>query len=262
MCLRPSSPPVWRSSCAPSPPPKNAPADVRIEWARVFIVALILLSAILANVIANLRYPELLEAWPLIGMGVWGAILAAAPLRAPDWHVLPETFQGTTFLLGLVTCASMVPVEKLPLARGRRHWGSGSSRPCSTTSRSPRWPCSRAVTTGLPCLRGGFRRLDDLVWLLCGRGARQRVPERQVDRTLAARWRVTVAYWRGSSSCWPCSAGTPIRHTAGARSCRPARRGRPAQGLRPLQDPCPIRACRQGRRHLGKAPCAPSTCKT
>jgi len=98
---------------------------VRIEWARVFIVALILLSAILANVIANLRYPELLEAWPLIGMGVWGAILAAAPLRAPDWHVLPETFQGTIFLLALVTCASMMPVEKLPLASWQTTLGLG-----------------------------------------------------------------------------------------------------------------------------------------
>jgi len=108
-----------------SPITKNAPAEVRIEWARVFIVALILLSAILANVIANLRYPELLEAWPLIGMGVWGAILATAPLRAPDWHVLPETFQGTIFLLALVTCASMMPVEKLPLASWQTTLGLG-----------------------------------------------------------------------------------------------------------------------------------------
>jgi Na+/H+ antiporter NhaD/arsenite permease-like protein len=108
-----------------SPIIKDAPADVRIDWACVFIVALILLTAILANVIANLRYPELLEAWPLIGLGVWGAILATAPLRAPDWRVLPETFQGTIFLLALVTCASMMPVEKLPLASWQTALGLG-----------------------------------------------------------------------------------------------------------------------------------------
>jgi hypothetical protein len=91
----------------------------------VLIVALILLTAILANVIANVRYPELLGKWPLIGMGAWGAILVAAPLRAPDWQVLPETFKGTIFLLALVTSASMMPVETLPLASWQTALGLG-----------------------------------------------------------------------------------------------------------------------------------------
>ena len=108
-----------------SPIIKDASPGLRIEWARVFIVALILLTAILINVIANIRYPELLDAWPLIGMGVWGAILVATPLRAPDWQVLPETFKGTIFLLALVTCASMMPVEKLPLASWQTALGLG-----------------------------------------------------------------------------------------------------------------------------------------
>jgi hypothetical protein len=47
--------------------------------------------------------PELLEAWPLIGMAVWGAILVARPLRAPDRQVLPETFKATICLLVLVS---------------------------------------------------------------------------------------------------------------------------------------------------------------
>jgi Na+/H+ antiporter NhaD/arsenite permease-like protein len=108
-----------------SPIIKDVPAGLRIEWARVFIVALILVTAILVNVIANVRYPELLDEWPLIGMGVWAAILAATPLRAPDWEVLPETFKGTIFLLALVTCASMMPVEKLPLASWQTALGLG-----------------------------------------------------------------------------------------------------------------------------------------
>src|SRR5215510_5885448 len=108
-----------------SPIIKDARTGLRIEWARVFIVAVILFTAITVTVIANVRYPELLEEWPLIGMGVWGAILVAAPLRSPDWEVLPETFKGTIFLLALVTCASMMPVERLPLASWQTAFGLG-----------------------------------------------------------------------------------------------------------------------------------------
>jgi len=39
--------------------------------------------------------------------------------------VLPETFKGTIFLLALVTCASMMPVEKLPLASWQTALGLG-----------------------------------------------------------------------------------------------------------------------------------------
>ena len=108
-----------------SPIVKEAPAGVRIEWARVFIVALILVAAIVSNVVANVRYPELLDALPVIGLAVWAAILVAVPLRQPDWGVLPETFKGTIFLLALVTCASMMPVEKLPLASWQTALGLG-----------------------------------------------------------------------------------------------------------------------------------------
>ena len=108
-----------------SPIVKDAPAGLRIEWARVFIVALILAAAIVSNVVANLRYPELLDTLPVIGLAVWAAILVAVPLRQPDWGVLPETFKGTIFLLSLVTCASMMPVEKLPLASWQTALGLG-----------------------------------------------------------------------------------------------------------------------------------------
>ena len=47
------------------------------------------------------------------------------PLRQPDWEVLPETFKGTIFLLSLVTCASMMPVEKLPAASWQTALGLG-----------------------------------------------------------------------------------------------------------------------------------------
>jgi hypothetical protein len=108
-----------------SPIVKDAPRGLAIDWARVFIVAVILVAAILANVIANLKFPALLDAIPVIGLAVWVAILATAALRRPDWEVMPETFKGTIFLLSLVTCASMMPVEKLPLASWQTALGLG-----------------------------------------------------------------------------------------------------------------------------------------
>jgi hypothetical protein len=76
-------------------------------------------------VVANLRFPAVLDQFPVIGVAVWLAILLAAPLRRPDWALLPEAFKGTVFLLALVTCASMMPVEKLPLPSWQTTLGLG-----------------------------------------------------------------------------------------------------------------------------------------
>jgi hypothetical protein len=108
-----------------SPIVRDAPTGLQIEWARVWIVAAILIVAILANVIANLRFPALLDAIPVIGLAVWVVILATAPLRRPDWEIMPETFKGTIFLLALVTCASLMPVEELPVASWQTALGLG-----------------------------------------------------------------------------------------------------------------------------------------
>src|SRR5262245_11752808 len=108
-----------------SPIVKQPPRGVRIEWARVYIVAAILVAAITANVVGNLKFPATLEVVPVIGLAVWAVILAAAPLRRPDWEVMPETFKGTIFLLALVTSASMMPVEKLPSASWQTALGLG-----------------------------------------------------------------------------------------------------------------------------------------
>ena len=99
-----------------SPIVKDAPRGLQIDWTSVGIVAAILLIAIGANVTANLKFPALLDVVPVIGLAVWVVILATAPLRQPDWKIMPETFKGTIFLLALVTNASLMPVEELPLA--------------------------------------------------------------------------------------------------------------------------------------------------
>ena len=95
---------------------RDSHAPPRVDWVRVVIVAFILVAAIGANVVANLKFPQVLGTWPVIGTAVVVALLVTAPLRAPDWTLLPANLRGTIFLLSLVTCAAMMPVEKLPPA--------------------------------------------------------------------------------------------------------------------------------------------------
>jgi Na+/H+ antiporter NhaD/arsenite permease-like protein len=108
-----------------SPIMRDAAAGARVDWSRVAIVFAILIVAILANVIANLHYRELLDQAPVIGLAVWAALIVLAVWRRPDWAVLPETFKGTIFLLSLVTCASLMPVETLPAAAWQTAMGLG-----------------------------------------------------------------------------------------------------------------------------------------
>jgi Na+/H+ antiporter NhaD/arsenite permease-like protein len=104
---------------------KDMAEGLRVDWTRVAIVLAILAFAILANVLANLRFPHLLDMLPVIGIAVWAVLLLSAPIRKPDWSVMPETFKGTIFLLSLVTAASMMPVEKLPAAAWQTALGLG-----------------------------------------------------------------------------------------------------------------------------------------
>jgi len=105
-----------RQQQAYSPILRDAPRGVRIDWTRVAVVVFILVVAIVANVAANVKFPEMLGRVPVIGLAVWAAILATVPLRAPEWPLLKPAFRGTIFLLSLVATASMMPVEKLPAA--------------------------------------------------------------------------------------------------------------------------------------------------
>jgi len=108
-----------------SPINKDAPTGAPVDWARVVIVVIILAAAILANVVANLEFPAVLDHFPVIGAAVWVAILVTAPMRKPEWSLLPETLKGTIFLLSLVTIASMMPVEALPPASWYSAFGLG-----------------------------------------------------------------------------------------------------------------------------------------
>jgi len=108
-----------------SPIIKGGHQHTHIDWARVGIVGMILVFAIGANVLVNINFPEEADHFPFIGVAVWLAILISTAIRRPDWEVLPETFKGSIFLLSLVTCASMMPVEELPGASWQTALGLG-----------------------------------------------------------------------------------------------------------------------------------------
>ena len=108
-----------------SPIVKDTTQTVSVDWTRVGIVIAILAAAIAANVAINTQAPHLSDSFPFIGAAVWIAILACVPVRKPEWGVLPEAFKGSVFLLALITCASMMPVEKLPAASWETAFGLG-----------------------------------------------------------------------------------------------------------------------------------------
>src|SRR3954467_13973928 len=108
-----------------SPISAESPAGVRVDWARVAIVAIILIAAIAVNVLINVRYAEHSDSFPFIGAAVWFALLITALWRKPDWSLLPGAFKGSIFLLSLIVCASLMPVEKLPAASWQTALGLG-----------------------------------------------------------------------------------------------------------------------------------------
>jgi Na+/H+ antiporter NhaD/arsenite permease-like protein len=107
-----------------SPITRDAAAGLQVHWARLAIVAIILGAAIAVNVFINLRdVPS--GVFPYIGAGVWVAILATAAWRRPNWSLLPGALKGSVFLLSLIACASLMPVEKLPAASWQTAFGLG-----------------------------------------------------------------------------------------------------------------------------------------
>jgi Na+/H+ antiporter NhaD/arsenite permease-like protein len=114
-----------RQQQALQPIQKDATAGTKVDWVRVGIVAWILVAAIVTNVTVNTHFPEFSDVFPFLGVAVWVAILLAIPLRKPEWSLLPDAIKGSIFLLSLVMCASMMPVEKLPPASWHTAFGLG-----------------------------------------------------------------------------------------------------------------------------------------
>jgi Na+/H+ antiporter NhaD/arsenite permease-like protein len=79
--------------------------NVTVDWGRIGIVFLILVCAIITN--WTLDFPA---------AGVWIAILIGGFFRKTPWHEMKNAWMGTVFLMALVTCASLMPVDELPPA--------------------------------------------------------------------------------------------------------------------------------------------------
>src|SRR5688572_18812313 len=108
-----------------SPIERSVAATEAVDWSRVTVVAIILAAAILANVVINTQFNHLSDSFPFIGAAVWIAILVTAPWRKPDWALLPGALLGSIFLLSLILCASLMPVERLPAASWQTALGLG-----------------------------------------------------------------------------------------------------------------------------------------
>jgi Na+/H+ antiporter NhaD/arsenite permease-like protein len=108
-----------------SPIIKNAHLHTRVDWGRIVVVAMILTFAILTNLLVNTYFTNVSDEFPFVGAAVWAAILVSIPVRRHDWEVLGASLKGTLFLLFLVSCASMMPVESLPAATWKTTFGLG-----------------------------------------------------------------------------------------------------------------------------------------
>ena len=84
---------------------KDATSDIKADWGKLFIVLLMLVGAIITN--WKFSFPAL---------GVWIAIFIGATFRKTSWKVLYSAIPGSVFLLAMVACASLMPVEQLPKA--------------------------------------------------------------------------------------------------------------------------------------------------
>jgi hypothetical protein len=58
-------------------------------------------------------------------VGVWVAIAIGATFTRTPWGELSHATRGSVFLLALVTCASMMPVDELPPASWMSSFGLG-----------------------------------------------------------------------------------------------------------------------------------------
>lgn len=105
-----------RQQHAYSPIIRHVHQHTQIDWGRIFIVGTMLVFAVGTNVTINVKFPELAEHFPFIGAAVWVALILTIPVRRHDWELMPEAIKGSVFLLSLVLCASMMPVDKLPPA--------------------------------------------------------------------------------------------------------------------------------------------------
>jgi Na+/H+ antiporter NhaD/arsenite permease-like protein len=93
---------------------KDPPQHLKIDYARLLIVGLIIAGTIAANVL--LEFPA---------VGVWIAILLGSLIRPTPWTEMTKAVKGSLFLLSLVLSASLMPVKALPAPSWETAFGLG-----------------------------------------------------------------------------------------------------------------------------------------
>lgn len=106
--------PAARQQHAHAPITADAPPGIRLDVGRLMIVAVILLLVLAVNLLVNSLYRAQADRLPFLAIAVWCGLLAASPWRRPDWAELPRALPGAVFLLALVWCASLMPVDRMP----------------------------------------------------------------------------------------------------------------------------------------------------
>jgi len=93
---------------------KEPSLGLSVDGARLWIVGLIILGAVLANL--ALDFPAL---------GVWVAIMFGNIIRPTPWRELSIAWKGSVFLAALVLASSLMPVEHLPAPSWHTAFGLG-----------------------------------------------------------------------------------------------------------------------------------------
>ncbi|MCI0529078.1 MAG: hypothetical protein L0Y56_16705, partial [Nitrospira sp.] len=93
---------------------KDPPQHLKIDYARLFIVGLIIIGTIATNIL--LEFPA---------VGVWVAILLSSFIRPTPWGEMTKAIKGSMFLLSLVLSASLMPVKALPAPSWETAFGLG-----------------------------------------------------------------------------------------------------------------------------------------
>jgi hypothetical protein len=152
---------------------------------RLFIVVLILVGAIISNFLYDMP-----------ALGVWIAIVICAFLRPIPWKEVPGAIKGSIFLLCLVFCASLMPVEDLPKASWVTAFGLGF-----LSSVVDNIPLTKLCLTqghfdwGMLAYTVGFG--GSMIWFGSSAGVAitSKFPEaRNVGKWVKYGWHITVAY--------------------------------------------------------------------
>jgi hypothetical protein len=192
-----------------------------IDWARGIIVLILLGTILCVNLIGNAFFPGVLDAAPVLGAGLWMAILATALWRRPQWSVVPSAAKGAVFLVALVATASMMPVERLPLASWQTALGlsflSAVFDNIPLTALALR---QGGYDWGIVAFAVGFG--GSMLWFGSSAGVAlsNLYPEvRSVGAWVRLGWHVPIAYVSASSRCSECWAGDQTRATDQFAEC-------------------------------------------